>query len=122
MIRKLPNSATFDQNIDDVATPHEAQTPKRIEFKRVAVPVSLKNKEYLGGKGICCSQQFLSKQTDQKKVVKVSDVIPGMHFPSSYEKEELRSNKCDDKIPESLLKKIPAPEQIKTFKSLAHKK
>ena len=103
-----------------MATPHEAQTPKRIAFKRVAIPVSLKDKEYLKGRGICCSEHFLPNDTNKQKEIKVSDVLPSVFFPSSS--EEAKTNANDHTIPQSLVNKLPAPEKVKTFKSLAHKK
>ena len=119
MIRKLPNGATFYSDIDDVAVPHEAQTPKRISLKRVAIPVSLKGKDYLKKKGICCSEHFLSKDTNNKKELKVSDVMPDVHFPS---REETGADAEDHQVLGSLANKISASEKIKTFKTEAHKR
>ena len=122
MIRKLPNGATFYQDIDDVATPHEAQTPKRIAFKRVAIPASLKDKEYLRGKGICCSEYFLSKDRKQKDA-KISEILPDVHFPLCYnEKGEARTCEGHHDFRECLARKPTAPEKVKTFQSLAHKR
>jgi hypothetical protein len=121
LIRKLPNGATFFQDIDDVATPHEAQTPKRIAFKRVAIPASLKDKEYLRGKGICCSEYFLSKDRKQKDA-KISEILPDVHFPLCCEKGDARTCEGHHDFRECLARKPTAPEKVKTFQSLAHKK
>ena len=121
LIRKLPNSANFNQGIDDVATPHEALTPKRIPFTRVAVPVSLMDKQYLESKGICSSEHFLSKDGG-KKGAKISEVMPDVHFPLCCEKEDDKTDEDNCKIPESMRKKLTAHEQVKTFRSLAHKR
>jgi hypothetical protein len=119
LIRKLPNGASIYPNIDDVAVPHEAQTPKQISFKRVAIPVSLKDKDYLKQKGISCSEHFLSKDANNKKEIKVSDVLPDVHFPSC---EEAKTCAEDHQVLETLANKISAPQKVKTFKTEAHKR
>lgn len=120
MIRKLPNSATFYQDIDDVTAPRETPTPKRFAFRRISVPVSLKDKEYLHNKAVYCSEQFLPKDFNSHKATKVSDVLPSIYFPLCSEEEGQHPAK--DEALEVFDSEILSPETVKTFKSLAHKK
>lgn len=121
LVRNIPNSATFSEETKDVSTAHEVQTPKRIGFEKIAIPVSLKDKAYLKEKGIYCSNVFLSKGKTRKKNAKLSELLPMVHFPVSWEKEETVAAEDDKDTPENLTK-ISTPEKIKEFKSQARKK
>ena len=120
LVRRLPNSATISQDVEDVPTTHEVQPPKRLGLRRVSVPVSIKDKEYLKERGVCCSEVFLAKDIPARKA-SLSEVLPMVHFPVSWEKGEAVNADDDAKVPESSTKKSSS-EMIKDLKSQAHKK
>ena len=118
-----PEDDGTDTAKDEGATSIPRSAAKTMAQKRIAIPISLKDKEILKEKGISCSDSFLFKEGRRYKAT-LKDVLPMIYFPLRNETDgttgaaENTAKDTDQKLPKS----PQAPDVIKNFKSEAHKR
>lgn len=126
LIRECPHVETGvekdSENARCINPPNKLQPEKRIDLKRITIPASLQNKEFLKEKGIHCSELFLQKKSCRKKPC-IKNVLPTLYFPISSETKETTNKNETKNVEKSTMNPLLSPPAvIKRLKSDAHQR